>query len=426
MKKILEKILANLAKKIVVKYQPKIVGITGSIGKTSAKEAVSAVLATKFNIRKNIKNYNNELGVPLTIIGAESGGRSFTSWLGVWRKARQLIRETDRDYPEVLVLEMGADKPGDIEYLVDIAPCFVGVVTTIGPTHLEAFGNVESVAREKQKIVTHLDKSGFAVLNYDDEVVRAMAEKTKANVVFYGQTDKAQIYALDLFNQGLAMDLDGIKFKITDGKSSVPVFLPGVVGIHQINCALIAAAVGHSFGMNLVEIAEGLKNYRAPKGRMNLIEGSDDILLLDDTYNSSPKAAIAALEALSTLKLSAVERKGAILGDMLELGAYTDEAHFELGKKAAELKLDFLVCVGINRERMAAGASKNGLNSDQIFQFENSEIAGQKVKELLRSKDLILIKGSQGSRMEKVVKSLMRYPEKATDLLVRQSADWIS
>jgi UDP-N-acetylmuramoyl-tripeptide--D-alanyl-D-alanine ligase len=426
MKKILEKILANLAKEILQKYQPKVVGITGSIGKTSAKEAVFAVLEKKFNARQNIKNYNNELGVPLTIIGEEAGGRSITKWFNVWRKAKRLIKSKDSEYPEVLVLEMGADKPGDIEYLVDIAPCFVGVLTTVGPTHLEAFGTVENVAKEKQKIVTHLDKTGFAILNYDDEIVRAMADNTKAKVVFYGQTDKAQIYALDLFNQGLTMDLEGIKFKITDGKSSVPVFLPGVVGVHQINCALIAAAVGHSFGMNLVEIADGLKNYHAPKGRMNLIEGADETLLIDDTYNSSPKAAIAALEALSTLKLSAVERKGAILGDMLELGAYTDEAHFNLGKKAAELKLDFLVCVGINREKMAEGALKNGLSEEQLFKFENSELAGQNGKELLKSKDLILIKGSQGSRMEKVVKSLMKYPERAGDLLVRQSADWLS
>lgn len=425
MKKILETILGKLAKRIVLKYQPKVVGITGSIGKTSAKEAVFAVLERKFRARKNIKNYNNELGVPLTIIGEEAGGRSLSKWFNVFRKACQLIIKKDWDYPEVLVLEMGADKPGDIGYLVNIVPCNVGVVTTIGPTHLETFKTVENVAKEKQKIVTHLDKSGIAVLNYDDELVRAMADKTIAKVIFYGQTNQAQIYAVDMFNQGVTMDLEGVKFKISDGRSSVPVFLPGVVGMHQINCALIAAAVGTALDMNLIEVSEGLKNYHAPKGRMHLIEGAGETLLIDDTYNSSPKAAIAALEALATLNLPAVIRKGAILGDMLELGDYTDEAHFELGKKAAELHLDFLVCVGINREKIAEGALKNGLKEEKIFKFENSEMAGPGIKDLLKSRDLILVKGSQGSRMEKVVKVLMQYPEKAGDLLVRQTEDWV-
>jgi len=426
MKKLLEKILADLARQIILKYNPKVVGITGSIGKTSAKEAVSAVLAHKFSVRKNIKNYNNELGVPLTIIGEESGGRSIIKWFNVWLKARKLLNTTDNNYPEVLVLEMGADKPGDIEYLVQIAPCTVGVVTTIGPSHLEAFGTVENVAKEKQKIVTHLDKNAKAILNYDDEMVRAMAERTKAEVIFYGQTEAADVYAVDTFNQGIKMDIDGIKFKIADKTSSVPVFLPGVVGVHQINAALIAAAVGKSLGMNLVDVAEGLQNYHAPKGRMNLIEGADDTLLIDDTYNSSPKAAIAAVEAVAKLQLAPVERKGAILGDMLELGDYTDQAHFELGQKVAELGLNYIVCVGKNREKLAEGALKGGLSAEQIYKFENSDLAGQEVKKLIKSRDLILIKGSQGARMEKVVKVLMRYSEKAGDLLVRQTSDWIS
>jgi len=333
--RILEKLLAKLAKAIINKYQPKIVGITGSMGKTSAKEAVYAVLNGKFNVRKNIKNYNNEIGVPLTIIGVETGGRSPIKWGLVFLRAVKLIFTRQKDYPEVLVLEMGADKPGDIGYLVNLFPCDIGVVTKIGPAHMEAFKTVEKITREKQKMVTHLDKDKIAVLNCDDELVRAMHKKVKAKVIFFGYSEEANIRSVDLHNQGDGMDLTGIKFKIAYGGSTVPVALPGVVGAHQINSALSAAAVGIALGMNLIEVSEGLKNYKAPKGRMSLVQGKQT-LIIDDTYNSSPRAASAALDALQKLQIEQVERKIAVLGDMLELGDFSEQAHLELGQKAAK------------------------------------------------------------------------------------------
>lgn len=417
--------MASCAESILKKYHPRVIGITGSIGKTSAKEAIYAVLNTKFNVRENKKNYNNEIGVPLTVIDAESGGNSILGWMKVFRKAIKLIYGENKNYPEILIMEMGADKPGDIEYLVNIAPCNIGVVTTIGPTHLQAFGTVEKVAREKQKIVSHLNKDGVAILNYDDLLVRKMAEKTKAKVVFFGYSEKADIHSVDLANHGVTMDLQGIKFKISDGRSSVPVFLPGVVGIHQINSALIAAAVGNSLGMNLIDVSIGLKNYRAPKGRMNLIEGIENSLMIDDTYNSSPKAAAAALETLAKLNISDARRKVAILGDMLELGTFSEQAHYELGKSVADLKIDFLICAGNMRHKIVQGAMENGFSGDNIVEFRDSVEAGQTVRNLIKSNELILVKGSQGARMELIVKALMRNPEDAKKLLVRQTGEWI-
>lgn len=422
MKKWLEKILAGLARAILRKYQPKIVGITGSIGKTSAKEAIFAVLKNRFNARQNLKNYNNELGLPLTIIGEESGGRSLIHWLLVFLKALRLILFRDSNYPRVLVLEMGADKPGDIDYLLEIAPCDIGVITKIGPTHLEAFKTIDNIVKEKRRLIEGLSKEGYAILNDDDPLTRSMAERTKAQVIFFGSSEAAQVRFIDLTEQGQGLRIEGIKFKINYGGSTVPVFLPGVVGAHQIDCALIAAAVGLALGLNLIEVAEGLKNYKSPRGRVNLILGQKDSLIIDDTYNSSPAAASAAVESVARLRLAGNNRKIAVLGDMLELGDLTAEAHIDLGRKVAEMGFARLVAVGQFREFVVQGAQEKGLQD--ILQYENSQQAAKELPELLQPGDLILVKGSQGARMERIVKALMLNPEKAGELLVRQGKEW--
>ncbi|MFH0987898.1 MAG: Mur ligase family protein, partial [Parcubacteria group bacterium] len=208
MKRAIQKILAMLARRIVRKYKPRIVGITGSVGKTSAREACFSVLNSKFHCRRNVKNYNNELGVPLTIIGAESGGKNIFRWLSVVFQAWRLIIAKDKNYPEVLVLEMGADKPGDIEYLLSIAPLDAAVVTKVGPTHLEFFDSVENVAREKSQIIAGLPASAFVALNYDDPLIRKMENKTKSRVIFFGQDEKATVRSIDL--EGQSFDAHGL------------------------------------------------------------------------------------------------------------------------------------------------------------------------------------------------------------------------
>lgn len=296
MKKLLYFILKILSRRIIKKYKPVIVGITGSIGKTSAKEATYAVLCSHFNVRQNIKNYNNEIGVPLTIIGAETGSRSIVLWLKVFAKALSLLIKHDVNYPEILILEMGADKPGDIEYLVEIAPQTIGVVTKIGPTHLEFFGSVDEVAKEKQKIVTCLNKENFAVLNFDDALVMKMGKKVSAKVMTFGFEQGADVRAIEMSNRGQGLNTEGLNFKVQYQGSSVPMFLPGVIGSHQINAALVACAVGLSLGMDLIQISRSMANYHAPKGRMNLLLVIKNSLIIDDTYNSSPDAAKAAIE----------------------------------------------------------------------------------------------------------------------------------
>lgn len=424
MKKALEFALAFFAKKVIQKYKPKVVGITGSIGKTSAKEAVFCVLDGHFRVRQNIKNYNNELGVPLTIIGAESGGMNPIAWMNVFIKATNLLVTKQNDYPEILVLEMGADKPGDIEYLVKIAPCHVGVLTKVSPTHLEAFKTVDAVAKEKEKIFTHIGKDGFAVCNFDDARVRECAKHTEARVISYGFEEGADVRALDLTEMNEQKALIGLKFKIQHDGNAMPAFMPGVIGAHGLYAGLAASGVGLAFGLNLIQVSEGLKKYHAPKGRMNVIAGLKESLIIDDTYNSSPDAAMAALETLKNLNISGINRKVAAFGDMLQLGNLSEDAHRALGKKAAEAGVLMLVCVGTFRSLIAEGAKSAGLNGQNIFQFETSELAGQAMPNLVQSGDLILVKGSQGARMERVVKSIMKNPSEAADLLVRQSAEW--
>jgi UDP-N-acetylmuramoyl-tripeptide--D-alanyl-D-alanine ligase len=423
MKIILQKILALLARKIIKKYQPRVVGITGSIGKTSAKEAVFAVLNKKFRVRQNIKNYNNELGVPLTIIGAKSKGKSIFGWFVVFIKAIKLLITKDGKYPEVLVLEMGADKIGDISYLVEIVKPNISVVTKVSATHLEFFKSLEGVAREKSKIVTALTDSDTAILNFDDKLVMGMKDKTKAKVITFGHKEEADVSAIEFSSATQGTVVKGINFKIKYEGSTVPVFLPHVVGAHQMNAALIGAAVGLALGMNLVDISDGLGSYRSPKGRMNVIAGIKNSTLIDDTYNSSPEAAHKAVESIAKLNLDNLGRKIAILGDMLELGDVSEKEHLDLGKKVAELKYDMLIAVGTFKDDIASGAKKAGF--ENVVTFSDSTRAIEEVSNLIQDNDLILVKGSQGSRMERIVKKLMAEPEKAKELLIRQEKEWI-
>lgn len=429
MKYILQFILRLLSRAVLRKYRPEVIGITGSVGKTSTKEAIFAVLAEKFLCRRNVKNYNNEIGLPLTILGTESGGHSVFKWLEIFWSGILLLLKRDKQYPEILILEMGADHPGDIFYLTNLAPCKVGVITAVAQAHTEFFKTVNQVAKEKQIIVTHLEKDGIAILNADDEKVLAMAAKTEAETITFGFGDKAHARAIEFnviqeANNGVIATL-GVNFKIQYGGAIVPVFLPEVVGTQHVYAALAAVAVGLSYGLNLVEISERLRFYNPPVSRMRLVSGINFSTLIDDSYNSSPLAALLALRILSEIKIMEGGRRVAVLGDMLELGAYTSEAHQAVGAKAAELGIDLLIAVGERAKIVAEAARVKGMADSKIVEFTDSESAGKFLRENIHSDDLILIKGSQGVRMEKIVVALMAEPSLATKLVCRQDATWL-
>ncbi len=428
-KKVLEWKLKILAGIVVRKYHPKIVGVTGSVGKTSTKDAIATVLRAGFRVRKNMKNYNNEIGVPLAILGEESGGKNLFIWLGVFFRALRLICFRDANYPEVLVLEMGADKTGDIEYLTSFAPCTVGVVTAVSEVHLEYFKTLDRVITEKRKMVSQLFKEGFAVLNADDPSVLAMREKTRATVITYGFAETADVRSLEAtvsegpINPDQApTGVSGISYKMSYRGSTVPVFLPSVLGSHQVLAGLAAAAVGISFGLNLHEIAGALKNFVSPPGRMNLLPGIKYTRIIDDSYNSSPRAAKAALDTLKALDVRG--RRIAALGEMAELGDATVREHEDVGRYAAKSGLDLLVVVGEKAKIIAQAAVEAGFAESNISMFPNAEEAGRYIQRELKEGDVVLVKGSQVARMEKITKELMAEPLRASELLVRQGLEW--
>ena len=426
MNKLLQLKLKWLAKLILARYKPELIGVTGSAGKTSATEAIFAVLSSCKRVRRNEKNYNNEIGVPLTIIGRQSPGKNIFGWLALFLYALKLVIIKDKNYPEVLILEMAVDRPGDMDYLNSIVRCKIGVVTLIGPMHLEFFGSIENIVKEKGRLISNLMPGGWAVLNYDDEEARSMKDSCRVKVMTYGFDDNAKVRALNptfSFEEWQGSEkLIGMSFKLSYNGSAVPVQVPRMLGYQAIYSALVGAAVGIIYGMNEVKIAAALQNLKSPKGRMNLIDGIKRTKIIDDSYNGSPKPTIAALEVLGKIPVLKGALKFAVLGDMLELGSYTEQGHCEVGQAVVNNGIDILITVGERALGIADCAKKNGMPEDKVFNFPNADAARLFIQERIKQGDLILVKGSQGMRMEKIVKEIMAEPLRAAELLVRQ--DW--
>lgn len=419
MRKILQKILKILSKLVLKKYKPIIIAITGSVGKTSTKEAVYHVLKTHWGehrVRRNQRNYNNEIGVPLTIFGLETGGRSIFLWFFKFIKVFwMLIFRVP--YPNFLILEMGADRPGDIGYLTNFVHPKVGVVTALGeiPVHVEFFKGPQHVAEEKKKLVSCLKEDEVAILNYDDEVVKSMKEDIKAKVLTYGLNNRADIRATNYdLKIGSDKEESELNFKLEFKGSSVPAKLINIVGVQHLYCTLAAVAVGIVFNMNLIEIAETLKEFQPLPGRMQLIRGIKNSLIVDDSYNAALLSMEAALESLEIFK---DKRKIVVLGDMLEIGQYAPEAHKIIGKKAAEIA-DLIFTVGSRAKFIANSAINAGFPQNKVFEFMNSKDAAKKVEKEIREGDIVLVKASRAIKMEKIVKEIMAEPEKAKELLV--------
>ncbi len=429
MRNILQSLLAFFARRILAKYKPVVIGITGSVGKTSTKDAIVTVLhAGNIPVRGSMGNYNNELGVPLTIIGASSGKRSLLGWSFVFCRAKRLIFFRDRSYPRVLVLEMGADHPGDIRYLTALAQPTIAVITAVAPAHVESLGSLERIAREKSALVSAIAKEGVVILNGDDDTVLAMRDRAKGRVVTYGLRESNDIRAVEMQLNAHVDDgqtkVDGISFKLTQNGSAVPVRIPGVAGGPAISAALAAAAVGLEQGLHLVEIASAIAHYVPPPGRMRVIDGVKFTTILDDTYNASPRAADAALATLAELPRGEGVAKWAVLGDMLELGNMAEALHYDIGKRVADIRIDYLVTVGELSRDFDRGAREGGMAEDHIFHFAHAAEAGRFVQSRMKKGDILLIKGSQGVRLEKIVKELMADPLRASEFLVRQDASW--
>lgn len=418
--KLLEKLLGKMAGAVLARRKPQVVGITGSIGKSTTKEMVASLLEDFFRTGKTEKNYNTEIGVPLAICAGRPPQNLFGWPVIFWLWLKNLFFR--RDYPEVLVLEMAADKKGDIKYLSRLTSPAVGVVTNIGISHLEKFKTVKNLIKEKSELFSALPVGGWAVFNFDDPECRKMAEKAKAETIGYGFEDGATVRATDIYviyqevdrrEYGLDKIPCGMGFKISYQGKILPVRLNGSFGLPAVYGALAAFSTGLYFQLNPIKMVASLEKPLALEGRLGLKRGIKNSLIIDDCYNSAPDSLRAALEIFSEMK---ADRKIAVLGDMLELGSEEDASHRKVGRWLAERKTDFFLAVG---ERMKVAVEEyRRLKQDHNLSsawFASSEEAATNLQSLVRPGDLILIKGSRGIKMEKIVGEIKRMPVGGAD-----------
>lgn len=413
-----------MARLIIWRYRPGIIGITGSVGKTSAKLAIRAVLERERKVRISSNNLNNDLGLPLTILGNWKPNdlrlvsrdqpphtariRKFFFWLKVIISSIfRIIFASRANYPEILVLEYGADRPGDLRYLLSIVRPNISVITAIGeiPVHVEFFSGPDEVAKEKARLIEYLPSAGFAILNYDDESVMNLKDRTRAHIMTFGFARGAEVQITGFENKSESGRPTGIAFKLEHGGRFVPVRLDGVFGRTQAYAAAAAACVGLVFGLNLVKISENLKNYEPAKSRLELLPGIKYSYMIDDSYNASPLSMHAALDVLKSLP---AKRKVAVLGDMLEIGKYTLEAHERVGRLTAKF-VDVLVTVGLRAKFIAEAAKGAGMKKNTVYVFETADDALEPVKNLVRKGDLVLVKGSHAMELNKVVDEIRAF-----------------
>ena len=425
-KKVIAYILRIESQFVLWKYKPRIIAITGSVGKTSTKDAVYAVLSKIAHIRKSEKSFNSEIGLPLTILGCPNGWNNPVIWLANVFKGLWLFLWPHK-YPEWLVLEVGVGKQGDMKKTASWLKTDAVIITAIGetPVHIEFFDSRKHLIEEKSQLIKTLKQDGLLVLNTDDKAVLEMKAKSKHRSITFGFNEGADVLGSgDAIFYGDNGEPEGIIFRADEGGNSLPVVIEGVFGRNHVYASLAALALSSGLKLNMVTAINSLKNYDVPPGRMRLLKGIKDSLIIDDTYNSSPLACESALKTLGEIKCKDKEgKKIAVLGDMLELGRHTTEAHKNIGKIAKE-NADILIVVGPRAKAIKEGAIEAGMGLESIFEFLNSYEAGDFIKTFLQKNDIVLIKGSQGMRMECVVEKILLDQENKKKLLVRQDDEW--
>jgi len=435
LKKMVMTFLAASARRVIMREKPVVVAMTGSFGKSSVKEAVATALGASepgSRVRSSIKNYNNEFGLPFTVLGVQSPGRDPFKWLIVFLRAAWMGWGFGRARVHTFVLEMGADRKGDLRWLVRIAPPHVAIVTAVGTAHSEYFGSIEEIAVEKATIVRALAPDGFAVLNNDDARVTAMRRETKARTAYFGFSEGSDAQILNTASAAVKDDEGhmtpvGIDIAVSVEGRVHELRLHGTIGLPQASAVAAALLVARHFDIT-PETAIGRleRDYHGIAGRTRIIAGIKRTTIIDDSYNAaSPQTVVSALRDLAALPLTGVQRRIAVLGEMRELGGYSEEAHRDVGRAVLENGVDFLVACGTLARGIAQAATAAGMDQANIRLFETSAEAGRFVQDLIRPGDVILVKGAQGMRAERIVKEIMAEPTEAPFLLVRQTEDWI-
>lgn len=369
--------MAALAAHHRSRFDIPVVGVTGSVGKTTTKEMIAAILQQRWNTLKNEGNYNNELGLPLTIFHLSGN-------------------------IQAAVLEMGMRGTGQIADLARIAGPTAGVITNVGETHIEILGSVEAIADAKAELAEAIPEGGPIALNADDPHVAAMAGRTRGRVIFYGR--RGQHHEPDIRAENIVtMGLEGVRFRATgaiEGEIHVP--LPGD---HNVWNALAAISVAWGLGLGIEEFNRGFKAYRAAPHRLVLLGGAAGQHVIDDTYNANPASMRATLKLLGETPCSG--KRVAVLGDMLELGSRAAEAHRETGAATRAAGIDLLVAFGPMSGYVADGARTAGFDPSRIFAMQHKEQVIDRVLSLTGPADVVLVKGSRGMHMEDVVEALV-------------------
>lgn len=416
-------ILAILARGILRKYKPTVVMVTGSVGKTSTKDAVAAALADRAYVRKSEKSYNSEFGVPLTIIGAKNPWANPGAWLKVFGEALAL-RFLPSHYPSLLVLEVGADRPGDLARILRIATPSAVVVTRLPevPVHVEAYATPAAVREEEFAPAYALEDGMPLIVNCEDEYAIAMSTRLPARVVTFGTDASATVRITHPKVHVMDGVPDGMQATLVIGGKECPLVVPGVVGGPSLYAPAAAIATACALGLTLEEALRGLSAYVPPAGRARILKGIGGSVLIDDSYNSSPAAVEEALASLNLVAGELKLKRIAVLGDMLELGRYSYEEHERVGTLAAR-KADMLVTVGVRARGIAEAAQLAGMKESDIRICTDSAEAATLLSTEVGAGDVVLIKGSQSVRTERIVAALLADPLDIS-LLVRQDTEW--
>ncbi len=364
--------LQDLARHNRKTFAVPVIGVTGSSGKTSTKDLIYSVLSTEYKTLKTEGNFNNEIGLPLTLLKI-SGEH------------------------QAAVVEMAMRGPGEIDELCSIALPSAGVITNIGETHLERLGSVENIARAKGELLDYIPPGGFAVLHGDSPYIREQAKRCRGNVLFFGEGKDMDLYPREVQPEG-----SGNRFLAATPGGDMELFIP-LPGRHNVINALAAVAVGLCMGLTREQIARGLESAALTAMRLEILDAGG-VKIINDTYNANPFSMKAALQVLDEISKSG--RRIAVLADMLELGDRSEAAHREIGETAAVMGVDYLLTVGKLSVHINRGALAGGQQADRALHFDYGGDVLEFLKAIIQPGDVVLVKGSRSMRMEEIVRGL--------------------
>jgi UDP-N-acetylmuramoyl-tripeptide--D-alanyl-D-alanine ligase len=421
-KSLVVRILVAEATVLLRRHKPTVVAVTGSVGKTSTKDAIYTAIKNDLYARKSQKSFNSDIGVPLTVLGLPNAWNNPFMWL------RNIVDGFytaffSRKYPDVLILETGIDRPGDMKDLTRWLQPDLVVLTSLPavPAHVEFFDSPAAVIEEKMRLVSAMKSDGKLIYNNDDTVIQTLLSDVLQQRIGYGRYLDTNFTARG--DRVVYQDDQpvGVEFLLEYRSDKHKVFVADTIGTQHVYSCSAAIAVAVELGLPVESAVKAMQSVSTPPGRMRILPGIKGTVIIDDTYNSSPIASEHALRALGELKHA--KRKIVVLGDMLELGKYSSSEHKRVGGLVPEVA-DVLFTVGVRARQIAEGALAKGLSDATVFQYDDLARAGRELQTFLASGDVVLVKASQGIRAERIVEEVMAEPERASKLLVRQDPMW--